>query len=1192
MAAVDDVRSAEHAFLDTGDECHLDCAEHLVRTSLREAPFAPATLLWLSLLRYDRTGADRHLDTAVDACRAGSWQDPALAAAAPAVLLRRWAREGEAADLDHAIRLAHAVGRGEPAPASSRDLPLWLAPAWRAIDLAYAYLERGRLLTADEDVLTARRILRGAVREARRPPIEALGLRHLAACEQELYLRHGTRRLLDQAIRRFQRALAMTGEHSVLRPLLLTELGTALQDRFAEDMDPGDIDSAVRLAEQALAQAASGASRPDLACHLINLGTALNTRYEQTGSPRDLDAAVRHWTAALDVLPPGSAYRPAFLERLALGLLVRWEHEGGGGEDLDAAIGYFRIAVKDGADRPDTAVYACHLADALEHRWELHRDPADLHEAVRVFTAVMSSQPGDGARAADLTCNFAHTLLARYQALGDRADLDVAISTLGRLPARGLARSQRGTVAALTARVLSMRYEASGNQDDLAAAIGAARRGLTGLDTMSTGYDSRSARLAHLLYLRYARQGRRRDLDEAIRLLHDETTGTVARRASSPDHLSQLSGYLTERYDRDGDPADRDKAILLSREARASDRRDEEPNLEAGLASALHDRFISEGWLDDLDEAIARNRRALARQVPTSSVYPVILNNLGIALHDCYRYRGGDPDLDEAIRLHERAVAMCPPGSPDRTGYLYTLAAAIQVRFERDHRTADLDRVINLSEQALAGLGPGAPERAKVLGNLAAARHLRARDTSDPADFDRAISTYRAALRRIRAESPARPGVCLGYVRALADHPGRQSPAEILHVFRQALAASERLPVVRLDVARSMGDWALRAGRWPLAAEAYRTAAEGRRTLFGTQLSQANGSTWLARGEDIAAAEAFAWACSGEPRRAATALDSGRALALSDALDARTVAGRLRAGKHDDLAARYEQALDRLARVAAPDLEPWFLAGRPASTRTALLPSASGQRYPPDHARRAGRLGQLAQCLRVGGGDHLSRLVQGRAQAERELAAPGRQAVTRRRRGIDAEDFASAGVRLEPPGQDGKQRPVPEPAMVVPAGGGGRAGGVARLRELIDHDLPGGTAAAGQPVDGTAVHVQVEAALVLGLQHLDDPVAEAGKVEMRAVLPVPRGVDGGAGEAADGPEATVRDLEAGRRQGSVAARVFHVRGLLRAGRLARGKRTEVDRERGPAGEGGVEQVDREVAAQAAIGEPEPGELQA
>ena len=194
MAAVDDLRSAERAFLDTGDERHLDQAERLVQGILREAAFAPATRLWLSLLRYDRAGDDRHLDLAVNACRAGHWQDPALADVAAAVLLRRWARDGEADDLEQAIRLARAAGAGESVPAGGRDLPLWRAPAWRAIDLAQANRERSRLHAADDDLATARRILRAAVGAARQSVIRALGLRHLAGCEQELYLRHGARR--------------------------------------------------------------------------------------------------------------------------------------------------------------------------------------------------------------------------------------------------------------------------------------------------------------------------------------------------------------------------------------------------------------------------------------------------------------------------------------------------------------------------------------------------------------------------------------------------------------------------------------------------------------------------------------------------------------------------------------------------------------------------------------------------------------------------------------------------------------------------------------------------------------------------------------------------------------------------------------------------------------------------------------
>jgi tetratricopeptide (TPR) repeat protein len=913
VGALDDLRSAERAFLDTGDKRHLDGAAALVEGDFREAPYAHATRLWLSLLSYDHAGDNRHLDAAVDACRMGDWRDPGLADVAVAVLLRRWARDGDGADLDRAIDL----GR-RSASASGRDVPLWLTPAWRAIDLAYAYLERYRLRDTEDDLRDARNILRGAVRITKEPTIRALGLRHLASCEQELYLRHGTRRLLDQAIRRYQRALAMVAVHSVVRPMLLTELGAALQDRFAEDEDPADIDRAVALAEEA---AAADASRPDSACHLVNLGTALNTRYEQTGDPDDLDEALRRWSQSLDLLPPASAYRPAFLDRLALGFNTRWEHENGKEEDLNAAIDYSRVAFREGAATPNAAVYACHLADALESRWELHRDPDDLHEAVSVFTAAVDSHEQDGARAADLAANLAHILLARYQALGGLDDVDAALAALGRLPA-GLGRSQRATVAASTARALSMRYQATGERDDLAAAIATARRGLTDVDAMSTTRNSRAARLAHLLFLRYLRSGRRRDLCGAIRLLQGvvDEAETGDGREPSPDQLSQLSSYLAERYDRDGDLAHRDAAIRLSRWAHESDRRDGEPSLDTTLASLLHGRFTTEGWLDELDEAVDRHRKAVERQIPATPSYPAILNNLGIALQDSYVYMGDDAALDEAIGLHERAIACCPPGSPDRPGYLGTLAAAVQLRFERDKRVIDLDRVIDLGEQALAALGSDAPERAKLLSNLSAARHLHARITGDSADFERAVETFRAALRRIGRNSPARAIVLRGYADMLADRfalfPTRHGRAEVLRAFQGAVAASEDAPVVRLGVASALGEWALRLRLWPQAAEAYHAAAEARHALFGAQISRAYRETWLTREEDIAVAEAFAWVHCQKPRRAATALDGGRALGLAEALDARILADRLRTGNHWELAHRYEQATERLARAA------------------------------------------------------------------------------------------------------------------------------------------------------------------------------------------------------------------------------------------------------------------------------------
>jgi tetratricopeptide (TPR) repeat protein len=930
VTVVDELRAAELAFLDTGDEQHLGRAEALVDGALRRAPFADATRLWLSLQRYDLGGGDRWLDATACATTDDADHDPSLAAAAVAVLLRRWARDGEAADLDRAIGLAHAAGAGEPGSGDRRELPLWLSPAWRAIDLGAAYLERSRLdaAGADGDLLAARDAARRAVRLAPAPAIRALGLRYQACCDQELYVRHGARRLLEAGIRRYERALAMLSPRSVLRPMLLTELGTALQDRFAEDQDPADIDAAVSHAGQALAAAASmGASQPDLACHLVNLGTALNTRYEQTGDPHDLDGAVRRWTEAIGALPATSAYRPVFLDRLALGHAMRWEYGGGGDEDLDAAVSYGRAAISEGAGDPDAVVYASNLAGALEQRWELRRDPEDLHEAVRVFAAAMGSQPtGDpstgGASTADLTVNFAHTLLARHQAFGGTRDLDAAVAALGRLPDEGLRGAQRSSVAAVSARGLAMRYEAAGDPADLAAAIAAGRRGLAGVAATSTTRNSRTARLAHLLYLRFARYGRRRDLDSAIGLLSDlidttDTTGAaIDRHEASPDQLSQLASYLSERYDRDGNPADRDAAIRFGRRARESDRRDAEPVVDSALAAVLHDRFGTAGWLDDLDEVIARYREALTRQAATAPVYPAILANLAIALQDRYLYRGDSGSLDEAIRLHEQAVSVCPPGAPDRPGYLGTLAVAVRLRFERDDREADLDHAISLSEQALASLDPGAPERGRQLGNLAQARHLRAAATGSPADFDDAISAYRTALRRIAGASPARPPVLSGYARALGEHPAAPSRAAVLRAFREALAATAGAPLVSFDVADSLARWAAGNQLWPQAAQAYQMAADARRTLFAAQVDRAYQDIWLARGTDISAAQAQAWIRSGQQRRAAAALETGRALALSEALDTRGAPSRLLAGNHRELADRYEQAVGLLRRVA------------------------------------------------------------------------------------------------------------------------------------------------------------------------------------------------------------------------------------------------------------------------------------
>ncbi|WP_169804026.1 tetratricopeptide repeat protein [Actinomadura formosensis] len=898
MEAVAELRAAERAYQEHGDEHALERARALVEGELGGEPYAAEFRRWLLLLRYDRHGDDRDLDEVV---RAGAGRLGVAAA------LRRTARDGDVTHLDRAIAT-------EPPEVSGQGF-LWQTGEWQALDLGRAHLERYRLTGSEGDLSDAGRIARTASGTAGDPFVRAACLALLAACEQEIYLLGGGRPMLDRAIRGYEDALGLLAPGALPRPMILTELGTALQDRFTEDEDPADIERAVALADEAARTVPHG---PDAACHLVNLGTALQGRYEHDGDPRDLDRALRCWRDALDALPAGSPYRPAFLDRLALGHLTRAESGDRAEDDLDIAIELGRAAVREGAGANDAAVYANHLSDALEERWEVHRDPADLHEAVRVLGEVVDER---GARAPALIANLAQVLLSRFQVLGDPADIDRAIEWLGRLARRTLPPGHRTGIEASLARALSMRYQMLGRPADLAAAIAAARRGLAGVHPRSMPWSSRVTRLAQLLHMRYRRDGRRRDLDRAIGLMREVVEVAAGQdQEIASDQLTHLAVFLMERYEHDGDPAAHEEAVALAGRAVDLDHRDHAPHLMSNAAAAIHDRFVLDGSFDDLDAAIERHREAANAELPTVLGYPKLLSNLGLALQDRYLYRDDHAALDEAVDVHERAVAASPEQAPDRPGLMSTLAAALLLRYERDTRPADLDRVIDLYERGLAMLGPSAPERTSLLGSLAAALRLRARAGGDRAEFGRSVELLRSALRRTRPAQPIRPGLLLDYAEALAERHDRfpgGDRAAVLRALRNAVEASEGAAVLRLEAARALGTWALEHRLWQPAADAFRLADRARRALFVAQRAHDHGDAWLKQGEDLNAAEAYARVRLGALRDAVAALDGGRALRLSATLDGRMLADRLRAGGHHDLADRYERAADRMRRENA-----------------------------------------------------------------------------------------------------------------------------------------------------------------------------------------------------------------------------------------------------------------------------------
>lgn len=817
-------------------------------------------------------------------------------------LALRFAAYGDPRDLDRSVELwRRSVSAG-----ATRPGPLWLSEPWRLTELATVLLERARW-TGGDDLAEATAVLRRAARSTRNPLVRAISTGRLAACDHESFLRTCRPAAVRRGERRYRRAIAALPQGSPVRPMLLTELGTLLQDRWdveGETVGDAALDEALTLGQEGLATGPPHG--PDRACHLVNLGTCWDQRFTVFERRADLDRAVRCWRSAVDELPERSPYRAAFLDRLVLGLLRQVEHRGLLAA-ADEAVRIGRAAVVAGEGTADRPVFAGHLAEALAQRWELRGnqvDVLDLDEAADLLRAAVRDDAA-AARHPDLVANLAQLAIRRHRVDGATAGLAAAVEAIAALPPR-LHRGQRSAAAAAVAHLALTRYRHDGRPADLAAAVAAARRSLGDVPSGSERGAALRGVLAAALFLRYEAIGRRRDLDDAIAFAVGEGDDPAAGDGTS------AAALLDVRYERGGDPDDAAAAVRYARQSVAAARSGSEPFAGQGLAVVLHGRFDVRGRFADLDESVRWQRAALRWLAPSAPARPLVLNNLGAALQDRYFFRRRRRDLAAAIAAHEEALATCPARSPDRAGLTHTLAAAIRLRYERSGRAADLARLVALNETAVATAPVRSPQHLDHAVNLAGAYLLRARRTGRPEHEDQAVDAFATALRRVRPGWPIRPVVLHGYAVAVGDRYDRHGAvrdrrmARDLH--RRAVASAGSLPVVAIDVASAWGRWATRHGLWHDAAAGYAVAADARRGLVGSQHVRADKGVWIARTADIHAARAVALCRVRDLAAAVAALDDGSALLLAERLAYANTVQQLRRDGYDALAARLESA--------------------------------------------------------------------------------------------------------------------------------------------------------------------------------------------------------------------------------------------------------------------------------------------
>ena len=756
-------------------------------------------------------------------------------------------------------------------------------------------------------------------------------LSNLGNCLRMVYEESGDARALHRAVDMLAEALGQVGDGTDGYALVADNLALALRDRAAATGDPGDLQRAVGLHRAAVAGYGDG---PELARYLSNLGGVLWEQYRQSGDAAILEQATERIEQAVAATPPRSPERARHLSNLAmvLGDLFR------AGDDiglLSRAIDASRAALGvPGADVTDRGRILSSLADLLVERFDAEGDPGDLDEAVSLLREAVASTGAGSPRHALWLSNLGDALLARFEMAGTDSDLDEAVETAERAM-REAAESwtvkgplPEGILLSGLGSALGARYVARGEEADLDRAIDLATAAVAGIPAdgeAATFAASRRGNLAALLRRRYEARGEVADLEAAARCLREQAAGVPAASTAMARWQAGLARVLRDAHAVTGDARLLDDAISGYQRALAAigPRAPARATCLDNLGMALLDRYERSGAIDDADESVRLLRLAREATPDGSTALAGVLNNLGLALWSRSAHRPAD--LAAALAAFERAMAITQLSSPDAATYLDNLANALSDRYERAGDPADLDEAVQAYERAISCLPESAPERLRIRANRAVClltryRAAGNRETTGTADLERAVAELTDIVARTPPGAPALVnrlnslGVGLKY-KFWRDH----DPVS-LRQGRAALATAAGPDGARdvrwsLAAAATLAGWDAERAEWAEAAAGFRTAMATAESYLRVQAARQSAEAAMKGFGGLHGDAAYSLARTGRPAEAAAAMERGRAVLLSDALDRELVLTRLRSAGREDLTALAERLRDASDRI-------------------------------------------------------------------------------------------------------------------------------------------------------------------------------------------------------------------------------------------------------------------------------------
>ncbi|KAF8983331.1 CHAT domain-containing protein [Cyathus striatus] len=356
------------------------------------------------------------------------------------------------------------------------------------------------------------------------------------------------------------------------------------------------------------------------------------------------------------------------------------------------------------------------LADCFRSRFKISGMVGDIDSAIKIYLNLSKMISSDVTlpRSA-LFSNIGIYLIERYEKVGDKNSLDRAVEALQ----------------------LALTFASSSDEN------------------FSEDFPTINYNLANALHVRFEKSGNPEDINEAIRAHERAIAMTSERHPDVPERLEGHSRSLYTRFQATGTLDDLNNAIFAQRSVVHLTLEDDSslPTRLTHLGVTLRDRFEVAGKLNDIEEAISFHQKAVLLTCGSRLNPTLPLSDLGLSYQRRYAFTGNLRDIEESILVLRRAVSENPAyadADDISTKKLYlNLSGSLCSRFDRIHDIDDITEAISLQKEAMELI----PENNDDYNNLALLYLAQFTYTNREEHLHEAISTQRKSIKYSKPSS-------------------------------------------------------------------------------------------------------------------------------------------------------------------------------------------------------------------------------------------------------------------------------------------------------------------------------------------------------------------------------------------------------------------------------------------------------